>query len=242
VTERRGPVVRVAGFEGPITELVQKAHAGEVDLRDVHLGEMVQRYLQTLRQPLDLEEVTEFLWAASALVEIKSKSLLPPKPQPEEPAATEEEEDLARRLEAQLEEYRAFREAAEALAALEAVQRRVFTRPADEASAGELPLVGVTVEDLFAAFRRVLERAEQKVEEIPAEGVTVADRMQFILRTLRQAPGGVEFEALFEPGSSRLVIIVTFLALLELVRHRQVRVAQTEPFGPIRLYAGSADP
>ncbi len=242
MTERRGPVVRVAGFEGPIGELVRKAQAGEVDLREVHLAELVQGYLKTLRQPLDLEEVTEFLWAASALAEIKSKALLPPTPQPEETAAPGDEEDLARRLEAQLEEYRSFREAADALAALEAVQRRVFTRPADQASAGELPLVGVTVEDLFSAFRRVLERSEQKVEEIPAEGITVADRMRFILRALRGAPEGLEFEALFEPESSRLVVIVTFLALLELVRHRQVRVAQAEPCGPIRLYAARLEP
>ncbi len=242
MTERKGPMVRVGSFEGSIGELVQKAQAGEIDLREVRLAEMVQTYLATLRQPVDLEEVTEFLGAASALVELKSKNLLPSKPQPQEPVAVEEAEDLARRIEAQLEEYRVFREAAEALAQLEAVQRRVFTRLADEASGGELPLVGVTVEDLFTAFRRVLERSEPKTEEVPAEGVTVADRMRFVLQILQQAPRGLEFEALFEPGSTRLVVIVTFLALLELVRHRQIRVVQEQPFGPIRLYAGSPKP
>jgi segregation and condensation protein A len=97
--------------------------------------------------------------------------------------------------------------------------------------------VGLTVDDLFAAFRRVLERSQRRVEEVPAEGVSVADRMRAILAALASAPEGVLFEALFEPESPRIVVIVTFLALLELVRRRRVRVAQTEPFGPIRLYA-----
>jgi segregation and condensation protein A len=236
MSEGRGPTVKVGGFEGPIHELVRRAHAGEVDLREVDLASMVRAYLEGLRQEVDLEEATEFLWAAAVLVEMKSKLLLPPKPPPPE-APQEEEADLEERLRQQMEEYRVFREAAEALAALEAVQRRVFTRPADQTSAGELPLVGLTVDDLFAAFRRVLERSQRRTEEVPAEGVTVADRMRAILAALASAPEGVLFEALFEPESPRIVVIVTFLALLELVYRRRVRVAQREPFGPIRLYA-----
>jgi len=236
MSEGRGPTVKVGGFEGPIHELVRRAHAGDVDLREVDLASMVRAYLEGLRQEVDLEEATEFLWAAALLVEMKSKLLLPPKPPPPE-APQEEEADLEERLRQQMEEYRVFREAAEALAALEAVQRRVFTRPADQTSAGELPLVGLTVDDLFAAFRRILERSQRRTEEVPAEGVTVADRMRAILAALASAPEGVLFEALFEPESPRIVVIVTFLALLELVYRRRVRVAQTEPFGPIRLYA-----
>ncbi len=236
MSEGRSPTVKAGGFEGPIHELVRRAHAGEVDLREVDLASLVRGYLEGMRQEVDLEEATEFLWAAAVLVEMKSRLLLPPKPAPPE-APPEEAADLEERLRQHLEEYRVFREAAEALAALEAVQRRVFTRPADQTSAGELPLVGLTVDDLFAAFRRVLQRSQRRVEEVPAEGVTVADRMRAILAALASAPEGVLFEALFEPESPRIVVIVTFLALLELVRRRRVRVAQTEPFGPIRLYA-----
>ena len=237
MSEGRSPVVKAGGFEGSIHELVRRAHAGEVDLREVDLASMVRGYLEGLREEVDLEEATEFLWAAAVLVEMKSKLLLPPKPAPPEAPPEEEAADLEERLRQHLEEYRVFREAAEALAALEAVQRRVFTRPPDQTSAGELPLVGLTVHDLFAAFRRVLERSQRRVEEVPAEGVTVAERMRAILAALASAPEGVLFEALFEPESPRIVVIVTFLALLELVRRRRVRVAQTEPFGPIRLYA-----
>ncbi len=236
MSEGRSPRVRVRGFEGPVDELVRRAQAGEVDLREVDLTAMVRAYLDGLGPQVDLEEATEFLQAAAALVEMKSKLLLPPKPAPQE-AGEEEPADLEERLRQQAEEYRVFREAAEALAALEAVQRRVFTRPTDPSSAGELPLVGLTLEDLFAAFRRVLERSSQRVEEVPGEGVTVADRMRAILTALAAAPKGLPFDALFEPAIPRMVVIVTFLALLELVRRRRVRVAQTEPFGPIRLYA-----
>ncbi|MER3456298.1 MAG: chromosome segregation protein ScpA [candidate division GAL15 bacterium] len=236
-----GPIVRVAGFEGPVQELVRRAHAGELDLQEVDLAAMVRGYLDGLGEEVDLEEASEFLWAAAVLVELKSRLLLPPKPPAPEPVGEEEAADLEERLRQQVEEYRVFREAAEALAALEALQRRVFTRPADPASAGELPLVGLTVEDLFAAFQRVLERSAKPVEEVLPEGVTVADRMRAILATLEAAPHGVRFEDLFEPDSPRIVVIVTFLALLELVRRRRVRVAQTEPFGPIRLYAAGGE-
>lgn len=237
----RGPVVRVAGFEGPVQELVRRAHAGEVDLRQVDLTAMLRDYLDRLGQEVDLDEATEFLWAAAALVEMKSKLLLPPKPPARETVTEEEAADLEERLRQQVEEYRVFREAAEALAALEAVQRRVFTRPADTSSPADLPLMGLTVEELFAAFRRVLDRSAQRVEEVPQEGVTVADCMRAILDALEASPHGVRFEDLFEPTSPRIVVIVTFLALLELVRRRKVRVAQTEPFGPIRLYAAGGE-
>lgn len=240
MAEGRSPTVRVAGFEGPVHELVRLAHAGEVDLREVDLSSMVRSYLESLGPEVDLEEATEFLWAAAALVEMKSKLLLP-KPTPQQEVTEEDAQDLEERLRQQIEEYRVFREAAEALAALEAVQRRVFTRPADPSSAGELPLVGLTVEDLFAAFRRVLERSRQTVEEVPPEGVTVADRIRAILAALSASPDGVLFEALFDPDRPRILVIVTFLALLELVRQRRVRVAQSEPFGPIRLYAVGGD-
>lgn len=237
----RGPTVRVGEFEGPIQELVRRAHAGEVDLRELDLSSLLRSYLESLGSEVDLEEATEFLWAAAVLVEMKSKLLLPPKPAPQEAVTEEDAQDLEERLRQQMEEYRVFREAAEALAALQSVQRRIFTRPADPSSAGELPLLGLTVEDLFAAFRRVLERSRERVEEVPAEGVTVSERMRVILATLTAAPDGVVFDALFEPTSPRIVIIVTFLALLELVRRRRVRVMQREPFGPIRLYAVGED-
>jgi segregation and condensation protein A len=236
VDERTAHVVRVEGFTGPIEELVQRAHRGEVDLRDVALADVVRDYLDALRGGVDLDQATEFLWNAAALVEMKSKLLLPPKPEPEQTQDGAEESDLATTLEAQMEEYRAFKEAAAALAELEAVQRNIFTRPQTDLQPDDLPLVGVTVSDLFAAFRRVLERSQDTVTEIPPEGVTVAERMRHIVRALAASPGGLAFETLFDEPAAKIVVIVTFLALLELIRRRRVGVRQAGPFEPILLF------
>lgn len=234
--ERNTHVVRVTGFTGPIEDLVQRAHRGEVDLRQVAVADVVRDYLEVLRDGVDLDQATEFLWNAAALVEMKSKLLLPPKPEPERPQTADEEINLASSLEAQLEEYRAFKEAAAALAELEAVQRNVFTRAVADSQPDDFPLVGITVSDLFAAFRRVLERSRDTVTEIPREGVTVADCMRQIVRALAAAPEGVPFDSLFGEATPKIVVIVTFLALLELIRRRRVGVRQEGRFEPILLF------
>lgn len=229
--------IQLPRFEGTVEELLEQAHDGKVDLREVSLTEIVDAYIGTLRGEIDLDAATEFLWTAAALIEMKSRALLPPKPTPEETPVVEDESDLAARLEEQIAEYRAFKEAATALAVLEAVQQKVFTSPPADVAPDDLPLVGITVEDLFTAFRRVLERSEDVVAEIPAEGVTVGAQMRTVLRALRAFPRGLAFERIFDPKASRLVVIVTFLALLELMKRRSVRVEQERPFSPILLFA-----
>ncbi len=220
-------------WEGSLEELARRAQAGGLDLREISLAEVVRAGLHSLPEE-DLEARTVFLQQASLLVALKSRQLLPVRPQSEEvvPEAPEEAELPA----PDLEVYQAFREVASALAALEALQSQVFTRPAPDLDPVEVPLVGVSLEDLQAAFRRVLERSRPEVREIPPEGVRVEDRMRVILEVLARAPEGVAFEALFGPEDSRLVVIVTFLALLELVRQRRVRIDQARPFAPIRVY------
>ncbi|MDR5709892.1 MAG: ScpA family protein [Armatimonadota bacterium] len=229
---REEPVIRIPGFEGMVSEAVRRAQAGELDLREVPLAEVLRSTLESLPD-VDLEARTTFLQQAAILVVLKSRQVLPVRPRAEEDV----EESVGEPefpVEVDLETYRAFRDVASALAALEAVQSRVFTRPPAEVDPSELPLVGVSLDDLIAAFHRVLERSRQ-VAEIPAEGVTVGERMAFILRTLEASPAGVVFEALFRPEDPKLVVIVTFLALLELVRQRRVRIEQLRPFTPIRL-------
>jgi segregation and condensation protein A len=234
--DRTSHMVRVTGFTGPIEDLVQRAHRGEVDLRDVALADVVRDYLETLRDGVDLDRATEFLWNAAALVEMKSKLLLPPKPEPDSIQAADEQSHLTADLEAQVEEYRAFKEAAAALAELEAVQRNIFTRLPSGTPPDDLPLVGVTVADLFTAFRRVLERSRDTVNEIPPEGVTVAERMRHILRALAASAGEMAFDRLFEERATKVVVIVTFLALLELIQRRRVGVRQAGAFEPILVF------
>ncbi len=209
-----------------------------MDLREVEVGRLAEEYLEASSSGVDLDEATEVLWTLAALIELKSRLLLPrpaPSAEEEEAAADEEPSDLQERLEEHLREYRAFKEVATALRALEEYQARVFARPRAEDPSAVL-LEGVTLDDLFRAFQQVLQRAARQVGEVAGEEVRVADRMEAILALVDAHPQGVEFAALFDGPVTTLVVIVTFLALLELIRTRRIRARQDEPFGPIRLY------
>jgi segregation and condensation protein A len=168
----------------------------------------------------------------AALVEMKAKLLLPKPPAPD-PLPETGGSDLSERLEDQLGEYRAFKEAADALKVLEEVQRRIFVR-APQAEPADLLLEGLSVDDLFKAFQTVLARVrKERAAEVADEPVRVADRKAAILDALRQAPGGVEFAALFPARVTAVFVVVTFLALLDLIKDRAIRVQQASPLAPI---------
>lgn len=226
--------VKVAGFEGPLDLLLSLAQQGQVDLRDVPLGQIAEDYLAATGGSFDLEEATEVLWTLAALVEMKSRLLVPKPVETEALVVEEQASDLQEQLEEKLQEYRAFKEVASALRALEEYQHQVFARPLDE-DAGEVILEGVSVEALFQAFRQVLSRAQDEVGEVRAEEVKVAQQMEMLLRLLAAQPEGVLFPVLFDERATKLQVIVTFLALLELIKDRRVRVQQPGPFASIRV-------
>jgi segregation and condensation protein A len=227
--------VKLPQFEGPLDLLLSLVQQGQVDLREVPLGRIAEDYLAAARHQLDLEEATEVLWMLAALIEMKSRLLVPKPTTPEEPLPEPEEPfDLNERLEEKLEEYRAFKEVATALRALEDYQHRVFARPETE-DPNAVFLEGVSLDDLFRAFQQVLERAKDEVGEIPTEEVKVAERMEAILDLLAQHREGVLFSDLFKASTSKLNVIVTFLALLELIKNRRIRAQQPQRFAAIRL-------
>jgi len=232
--------VKLPQFEGSLEQLLALAREGRIDLLEIPLAEISREYLQRSRRSLDLEEATHVLWTMAVLLDLKSRLLLPKPPPPPEEEEGVEHEGLQESLQERMEEYRAFKEAAEALRALEEYQRQIFVRTQEEED--PLPLEGLTLDDLFGAFRQVLERAREISQEIPGEGITVAERMEVILHALRANPEGTSFGTLFPPEASRLEIIVTFLALLELVRQRLVRISQARPFAPILLFAVEETP
>ncbi len=234
--------VKVPGFEGPLDLLLTLAHRGDVDLSTIPLADLARDLLERTKHRLDLPEATEALWMLAALVEMKAKLLLP-KPPPAEPLPEPEPEttDLAGQLEGQLAEYRAFREAAEALRALEEVQQRIFLRPPQDPDPADLPLIGLSLDELFQAFAAVLERARRnRAAEISAEPIRVVDRMAAILQAVRRAPEGITFDELFPAQVTTVMIVVTFLALLELIKDRKVQAEQDGPLAPIRLRAVAA--
>lgn len=137
--------------------------------------------------------------------------------------------------------YLKFREAAHALQVLEEIQSQVFVRSPDASDpTGDVLVEGVTLEDLFAAFAQVLRRSREAPQEIPGEEFTVEQKMDALLAMLERETAGVAFHALFREGASRLEIIVTFLAMLELIKQRRIRVRQPQVFGEILVALGDA--
>lgn len=229
--------VQCEAFEGPLDLLVGLAYRGQIDLQSLPLRRIAEEYLANAAAAPDLDEATEVLVQLAVLSDLKARTLVPKAPPAETPPpADEAASDLQDRLEAQLAEYLQFREAAQALRALEDVQSRIFAHPPDALDAGsEVLLEGVTLEDLFTAFTRVLQRAREAPREISGEQFTVGDKMDAIVAVLGLSGGSAAFGLLFRDSASRLEIIVTFLALLELIKRRRIRARQPQVFGEIEI-------
>jgi len=227
-------------FEGPIDLLVSLAHRGQIDLSHVPLRQFAEAYREQARGNPALDDVTDVLVHLAILADLKARTLVPKAPPAEAPSPVEEAAgDLADRLSAQMAEYLQFREAAQALRHLEHVQSHIFGHPAAAADLGdEVLLDGVTLDDLFTAFDQVLRRAQNAPAEIAGEQFTVEQKMAAVVHALELAGGTVLFGTLFRTGASRLEIIVTFLALLELMKSRRIRARQSKAFDEIEVVLG----
>ena len=224
-------------FEGPIDLLVSLAHRGQIDLSLVPLRQFAEAYREQASANPVLDEATDVLVHLATLADLKARTLVPKAPPAEAPPPVEEAAgDLADRLGAQMAEYLQFREAAQALRHLEQLQSQIFGHPAAAADLGdEVLLDGVTLEDLFTAFDRVLRRAKDVPAEIAGEQFTVEQKMAAVVHALEVAGGTVLFGTLFRTGASRLEIIVTFLALLELMKSRRISARQSKAFDEIEV-------
>lgn len=232
--------VKLEVFEGPLDLLLYLIKKEEVDIYDVSIERITRQYLEyvdTFRM-LDLEVAGEFVVMAANLIYIKSRSLLPIHQQPAEEDA--EEEDPRWDLIRQLIEYKKFKDAAAQLQRRELEQEglipRVLEKPNLAAPDGLLKQE-VSIFDLINAFRKVLKRLESKREdlrEIFEENFTVSDKIERIMAITRQERP-MAFSELFASAASRTEIAVTFLALLELIRLKQLRVHQPEPFAEILI-------
>ncbi|MEW6544217.1 MAG: segregation/condensation protein A [Nitrospirota bacterium] len=227
--------VRLQQFEGPLDLLLHLIKKNEINIYDIPIALITQQYLDylSLMKSLNLAVAGEFLVMAATLVQIKSRMLLPAdETETDEEEGPDPREELVRRLLA----YKQFKEAASQLEHQERLWRDVFAReplPVAEVRSEEALIEEVSLFDLVDALQSVLLRApDPRLLEIVSENLTVKDRMNAILETL-ESKESVTFPSLFEGQCHRLLIIVTFLALLELTRLRLVRVFQAETFGPI---------
>ena len=205
----------------------------EVSITDIPIATITAQYLSTLEliQSLNLDVAGEFLVMAATLIHIKSRMLLPPgEEEDEEEEGGDPREELIRRL----LEYQRFKEAAEELEKREILRRDVFVRPSEVPDEMEsVGFEGLSLFDLISALRHVLDRfPEESVHEVTLERISVREKMSSLLDALHRR-GKVIFQSLFEAAVSRLEVVVTFLAMLELVKIRAIRVAQEEREGPI---------
>ena len=232
---RNTVTIRLARFEGPLDLLLHLIKRDEVDIYDIPISHITQQYLAyiELMRALDLEVAGDFLVMAATLMRIKAKMLLPLPSSADE----EEEGDPREELVQRLVEYRQFKEAAGTLKEKEGERRLLFERgmlPGDD-EAGPLPLASVSLFDLLDALNRVMSRVpEVSVYEVETEEFDVDDKMSLIASTVAEH-GSVPFATLLLRCRARSEMIVTFMALLELIKLGNVSVIQTEAFGEIMI-------
>jgi segregation and condensation protein A len=232
-------------FRGPLDLLLFLIERDEIDIFDIPIEHITHEYLQYLAQleSLNIDVCGEFLVMASQLLEIKSRLLLPQQERP--PQEEEEAGDPRAELVARLLEYRRYKQVAEELRARAELQRFVFSRRSLFDGDGNgvepepvLELNDVSAFDLWAAFQNVLSRVKEPSSgEMVRPRFTVAQKMAAVASRLKwSGEEGIRFVDLFDEAVTRLELVVTFLALLELIRLRRVRVAQPRLFGEIRVY------
>ena len=239
--------VRLEIFEGPLDLLLYLIKKTEVDIYDISIEKITKQYLEYLQlmRMLNLEIAGEFLVMAATLMLIKSRMLLPAEERAEQQALDEEDEEEPRwALIRQLVEYKKFKDVAAHLGKCEMMQEQIFSRhgaAAAEGGGAELPLGDLSIFDLINAFNETLKRVAQRenLREIFEETFSVSDKIEEILWLLTEK-GSVRFHDLFEHAATRGEIVATFLALLELIRLKQIRARQRVHFGEIEIVKAAA--
>lgn len=235
--------VHLKQFDGPLDLLLHLIEQAEVDIKDIFISEITTQYLAYMAQvdELDMDTASEFLTMAATLVYIKSRSLLPRPPKEEE-----EGEDPAETLIRQLREYKAIKLAGQRLQELEQAARGMYAKLPEEflLPPQEVVWEGGTREGLFETFLELLHKRELAQEnaiqdqEVRADTFTVRTQLGK-LRNLLREKSQVEFWQLFPPNTCKLEMIVTFMALLDMLTRGEVHIQQNQPYAPIRILRGN---
>lgn len=230
--------VRLDAFEGPLDLLLFLIKKNEVDIYDIPIAEITRQFLEYLEiiQLLDIEAAADFILMAATLMRIKAQMLLP-RPEVEE---FEEIEDPRQELVYRLLEYKRFKDVAVDLAEKEKEAAKLFPRGAfkiEQTGFDEelLSASEVTLFDLVAAFKTILEkRSRVPVHRVVDVSVSLEERMEVVLAAVKDR-ARIEFAELFAPEDDKLTMIVTFIAVLELIKQGKIRAVQSEPFAPIQI-------
>jgi segregation and condensation protein A len=239
VEKKEGYKVKLSNFEGPLDLLLFLIKKEEIDIYDIPIASITKQYLEyiELMRELDLEVAGEFILMAATLIRIKVRMLLPRTPEEEEEA----EEDPRAELVRQLIEYKRFKEVAETFSEFEEKQRRMFPRVyfdwtkkySKQESVDDEFLKDVTMFDLLSAFKTVIENMPKvTTHEVGTISVTIDDQIDFIMKRIEEKER-VGFTEVMNMLKTRVIIIVTFMAILELLRTHRIRIQQASVFSEI---------
>jgi segregation and condensation protein A len=229
-------------FEGPLDLLLYLIRQDEIDIYDIPIADITHQYLAYLEamKELDLEIAGEFILMASMLIRIKSQMLLPKTGDEEE-----EFDDPRSELVAALLEYKKFKQVAEELGDKgKNWSLRMGRGSFPEISNPEVnyTLRKIDITGLMIAFGEVLERAKiEHVHNVRTESIHIEDRIKYIARVMKDAPDGLEFKELFADDLRRIVIVVTFMAILEMARMGFIKIQQSSVFSKIWVYPTELD-
>ena len=224
-------------YQGPLDLLLQLIEKAELDITTLALAQVTDQYLSHIRQMQDCaaDEVSAFLVIATKLIQIKSEALLP-RPPTRQPGEEDPGEALARQLIA----YKRYRQIAEVLSERESAQLRSYLRLAAPAKIeGTVDLSGITLQDLVIAAQQIFAQASLKTNlsnMVPPPRVTIREKIAELAAALRKSRQ-ISFQSLLASHQSRLEIVVTFLAMLELVKRHLVQASQERVFGNIQIDA-----
>lgn len=221
-------------FEGPLDLLLYLIKRQNLDILNIPIAVITKQYMEYihLMDTMELELAAEYLVMAAMLAEIKSRMLLP---RPDECA---EEDDPRAELIRRLQEYEQFKKAAEDLDALDRLERDVFLTDIEVPKFEvEMPLPDVKMNDLLMAFRDVVNRAEQYASHhVQREPLSVRERMVFVLEKL-SSDHFTSFLDFFDVREGRMGVVVSFLAILELLKESMIELVQSESYAPIYIKA-----
>lgn len=226
-------------FEGPLDLLLYLIKKNDIEITDIPITEITQQYMEYIgmMKMLDLDVVGDFLVMAATLMQIKSRMLLPPDESPEDALEEDPRDELVRRL----QEYKKFKEIAETLKEKELQRRDYFSRTVDEETKRQLKddakevFIEASLFDLINALSNALNKTpEEVIHEIVTEEFTVEQKIHDILHKLLEQPE-LSLTGLFKTAKDKVEIIVTFLAILELIRLKEVVAVQKQSFEDIRI-------
>jgi len=231
--------VFLEAFEGPLDLLLYLIRRQNLDILEINVAQITEQYMQyvELMDAMQFELAAEYLVMSAMLAEIKSRMLLP-----RQQSAAEEEADPRADLIRRLQEYEQFKQAAEDLDGLPRLERDVFQAAAEPPELRRSrPQPQVELRELLLAFGEVARRASMNVSHhVQMERLSTRERMVEILARLH-TPHFVPFVSLFRVEEGRMGVVVTFLAIMELIKESLIEMVQSEPFGPIHVKSRGQD-